>query len=267
MINNMTMLILSCDAFSDLWDGHVKMLEKNWPDRDMPTYIVTDAPTDKKYNNVKILSAGTECEWSDRLAFALEHVKTDYVFITLDDYFLIKKVESKGIFDLTDIMKVEGIDYLRLFKRPKRLTLSEIPGYGKIYRIDTSRSYGVNLYSGIWKKSFIEYCTKKPLNAWKFEVSLYKRAVEYGAKGAVSRRNEFVILDVVRKGKLLRKAARYFKKHPGIYEGDRPVNTRRYEFKLTVQQQLSRHLPTPVKNKLKAFLTKHGKEFYSNEAE
>lgn len=33
MKKNMTMLILSCDKFSDLWDGHIKLLEKNWPDQ------------------------------------------------------------------------------------------------------------------------------------------------------------------------------------------------------------------------------------------
>lgn len=45
----MTMLILSCDKFSDLWDGHIKLLEKNWPDRDMDTIIVTDAPSHRDY--------------------------------------------------------------------------------------------------------------------------------------------------------------------------------------------------------------------------
>ena len=55
MSKNMTMLILSCDKFSDLWDGHIKLLEQNWPDRDMETYIVTDAPTDKKYTGIRII--------------------------------------------------------------------------------------------------------------------------------------------------------------------------------------------------------------------
>lgn len=31
--DQMTMIILSCDKFSDLWEGHVKLLEENWPDR------------------------------------------------------------------------------------------------------------------------------------------------------------------------------------------------------------------------------------------
>lgn len=266
-MKNMTMLILSCDKFSDLWDGHIKLLEQNWPDRNMQTYIVTDSPSKKSYPGIKILSAGTEVEWSDRLAYALKYVDTDYVFITLDDYFLIKKVEDRSMVALMEMMEKENIDYIRLFPRPKRATREELPGYKGINMIDTACDYSVNLYSGLWKKAFIENCVRIPLNAWKFEVSLHKRAEEYGASCVVSHRNEFVILDVVRKGKLLHKSAAYFKKHPGIYNGKRETNTWRYEIKLTIQQQVARHLPWGLHQWLKHVMTKAGMHFYSDEAE
>ena len=266
-MKNMTMLILSCDKFSDLWDGHIKLLEQNWPDRDMRTIIVTDAPSEKSYPGIEILAAGTEAEWSDRLAFALKHVETDYVFVTLDDYFLIKKVHNASIVDLMAMMEKEKIDYVRLFPRPKRATKEELPGYKGIRKIDTTCNYSVNLYSGLWKKAFMESTVRVPKNAWQFEVLLHKRAEEYGANCVVSLRNEFQILDVVRKGKLLHKPAAYFKKHPGIYEGDREVNTWEYEIKLTIQQQVSRHLPKWAHDRVKGFMKKLGHHYYSDEAE
>ncbi|MBR0081783.1 MAG: hypothetical protein IJP98_03465 [Clostridia bacterium] len=266
-MKNMTMLILSCDKFSDLWDGHMKLLEQNWPDRDMTTYLVTDAPSEKQYPGVKILPAGTETEWSDRLAYALQLVKTEYVFITLDDYFLIHSVDDRKIADLLTMMEREKIDYVRLFPRPKKATKEALPGYAGIRRIDTSYNYSVNLYSGLWKKAFLESTVKKPKNAWQFEVSLHLRAQEYGAKCVVSGRNEYAILDVVRKGKLLHRSAAYFRKHPGIYEGNREVNTWAFEIKLTMQQLAARHLPTPIKNKVKAFMKKRGRHYYSDDAE
>ena len=184
MSKNMTMLILSCDKFSDLWDGHIKLLEQNWPNRDMETYIVTDAPSDKCYQGIQIINAGADVEWSDRLAYALKQVKTDYVFITLDDYFLIKKVDDQSIVDLMNMMNQESIDYVRLFPRPKKATMEELPGYKGVHRIRTTGDYSVNLYSGIWKKQFAESTVRIPLNAWKFEVSLHKRAEEYGANSS-----------------------------------------------------------------------------------
>ena len=267
MSKNMTMLILSCDKFSDLWDGHIKLLEENWPDRDMETFLITDAPTDKCYPGIQVVNAGADVEWSDRLAYALKQVKTDYVFITLDDYFLIKKVDDQRIVELLEMMEKENVDYVRLFLRPKRATREELEGYSGIYKIDTSCDYSVNLYSGLWKKNFMESCVRIPLNAWKFEVSLHKRAEEYNANCVVSLRNEFQILDVVRKGKLLHKSATYFKKHPDLYKGERGTNTWEYEIKLSIQQFVSRHLPWGLHQWLKRFLTKHGMKFYSDEAE
>ena len=122
------MLILSCDKFSDLWDGHIKLLEQNWPDRDMETYIVTDAPANKSYPKVQIINAGTDAEWSDRLAYALKRVKTGYVFIL--HWTIIsssKKVEDQSIADLVDMMEKEGTLTMcgysnGLRRRPERRT-------------------------------------------------------------------------------------------------------------------------------------------------
>ena len=266
-MKNMTMLILSCDKFSDLWDGHIKLLEQNWPDRDMTTYIVTDSPSDKHYPNIEILSAGTEVEWSDRLAYALKHVDTDYVFITLDDYFLIKNVDDQSIASLMDMMEKENIDYVRLFPKPERATKNELTGYSGIYQVDNNIQYCVNLYSGVWKKSFLESTCKTPETAWRYEVSLSKCARDYGAMCAVSSRNEFVILDVVRKGKLLHKAAKYFRMHPGIYKGDRQINTWKYEMTLGFQIFMADHLPLWAHKPAKKIMNLFGKSFFSDAAE
>ena len=262
----MTILILSCDKFSDLWDGQIKQLEKNWPDRDMETFVVTDAPTDRHYEGIRILSAGTEPEWSDRLAFALREVKTPYVFLTLDDYFLIEPVSTAQIETLVETMEAQKLDYLRLFPRPKSATLEELPGCKGIRRVDTTKNYSVNLYAGIWKREFAEYTVAKPLNAWRFEVSLPKRALDYGASCAVCTDKVYQILDVVRKGKLLHKSAAYFRKHPGIYEGDRETNTWSFEAKLWCKTMAGRHAPKPVKNALKKFLRKRGHTFFTDES-
>ena len=102
--NQMTILIMSCDKFSDLWDGHVQLLEQNWGDRGMKTYLVTDKESDKTFEHVTILSTGEDKEWSERLKCALEQVTTEYVFITLDDYFIIKPVSNEKISNILSIM-------------------------------------------------------------------------------------------------------------------------------------------------------------------
>ena len=265
MREKMSVVIISCDKFSDLWDGQVKLLEQNWPDRDMNTFIVTDAPTTKQYPGITIISAGAELEWTERLAYALKQIETDYVFITLDDYYLIKKVDNQSIVDILSIIEKERFDYMRLYKRPRKAVSRKVDGYPKIFHLDITKNYSVNLYVGIWAKSFLESTLKKKKNVWLYEASLFLRAQEYGAKCAVSHRNEFQILDVVRKGKLLHKAAYFFKKHPGIYTGNREVNSMEYEIKLAIQTMVSKATPLWLKGRIKAFMSKRGHRYFSDQ--
>lgn len=264
--DKITCLIFSCDKFSDLWDGNLKLFRENWPERDFETYIVTDKPTDRTFPDVKIIAAGADMEWSDRLKYALEFVKTDYVFVTLDDYFLIKKVDNNRMEQLVDLLDVGRYDYLRLFPDPVRSAKEELPEYKGIHRIDNTYEYSVNLYQGIWNYKFLEYCVKTPKNAWHFEVELRDSAIQFNANCLVSFNDEYKVLDVVRKGKLLRNAARYFKKNPGIYNGNRPVNSWWYEFTLGIKDWGQRHTPEcllPVARKILSYL---GFKFYSTQS-
>lgn len=265
-MNKVTMLILSCDAFSDLWEGHIQLLEKNWHDRNMKTYIVTDRETDRKFSNVEIIAAVDQPEWSDRLKYALKFVDTEYVFVTLDDYFLIEPVDNQKMLKIIRMMDKERFDYVRLFKRPKCATREKIPEYPGLNRIDTNEVYSVNLYSGIWKKDFLAKTTNQSLSAWKYEVRLARVAREYNAHCVVSHNREFVILDVVRKGKLLHKSAKYFKKHPGIYRGHREVNTWSYEIKLGIRTFGARHAPKFVVNAARNFMIRRGHHYFSQDA-
>lgn len=261
--DKITCLIFSCEKFSDLWDGNLKMFRENWPERDFETYIVTDKPTDCTFPDVKIIAAGADMEWSDRLKYALEFVKTDYVFVTLDDYFLIKKVDNARMEQLVDLMIKDNYDYIRLFKNPTRATGNKVESVDGLYHIINEANYSVNLYSGLWSKKFFEYCVREPRNAWMFEVKLHEQAVNFGARCLVDYHDDYKILDVVRKGKLLHNAARYFKKHPGIYEGDRELQSVTYELKLWWKTFVQEHTPDFLFNAVRAIYVKFGGQSFT----
>ena len=244
LADKVTCLIFSCDKFSDLWDGNLKLFRQNWPDRDFKTYIVTDKPTDRKFPDVEIIAAGADVEWSDRLKYALDYIKTDYVFVTLDDYFLIKKVDNSRMESFISLMEMEGYDYIRFYPRPKRATREQLKGWKGVYHVDTNCDYSVNLYSCFWRKDFLAFTVRESRNAWMFETSLSKQAGKYGAKCLCSYNQEYKILDVVRKGKILHAANKYFKQHPGIYEGDRELQSWLYELKLWIKTIMARYVPT-----------------------
>lgn len=261
----LTMLINTCDKFSDLWDTHIELLEKNWKERNIKTILVTDKETNKKYENVDIYSAGEKKELSERIESVLLNVKTEYILITLDDYFPIYKINSEAIENIISEMEENKLDYVRLFKRPNsNVKLSEKSSLYKIDLYDKRDSnYQVNLYVGIWRKEFLKKTVKEPLNAWDYELSLTKIARKENARCAMSKGKEFETLDVVRKGKLLHKAYRYLKKN-NLYNGPREVISWKIEWKINILTFIKDHTNQKIVDLGKSVLRKFGFKFYSD---
>ncbi len=246
--NKLTLLIHSCDKFSDLWPAHIKLLNQNWPDRGIRTILLTDKPRDDKYDGVEIIGAGDGKEITERIRHVLPLIDTEYVLVTLDDYFPIYPIDTAKIERLVTVMNKVGYDYIRLFKEPTCCNLSRTSDKD-IFSFTLDNEYVVNLYVGIWRKNFIaNTLSEKSLSAWDYEVSLTPIAAQLSAKCAMSIGNEFPILDVVRKGKILRNAAQFLNRH-GLYNGDRPIRTRKETVLLYVKTQMRKLLsygPKPL---------------------
>lgn len=255
---DLTVMIQTCDAFSDLWEPHLRLLDRNWPDRP-ETWLVTDAPTNLRFPGVKVLSAGAGAHMPQRLVAALPYIESPYILLTLDDYFPIRPISTERLLSLVDIMEREGLDYIRLFSDPPSFQRME----NGLYAIDLSVDYAVNLYPGIWRKDFLEK-TLISADIWAYEVSLTHTARREQARCALSRGREFPILDVVRKGKLLHRAARYLKKQ-GLYRGRREVISWREELRILLFNTGKKLLPRPAAWWVKAFLRRRGFRFYSDE--
>lgn len=268
MINdNLSVIIMTCDAFSDLWEGQISQLKLHWKEHPLDMFLVTDKPTDRTFSDVTVLSMGNELEWSERLHGALKLVKTDFLFFTLDDYFLIEDVPNDLLNAYMKFMIERNYDYIRLFRRRKKFTGNKIEGLSGLRELDPDSVYAINLYAGLWRKDFMYKASEAKKNAWQFEVSLKRAGVAYNAKCAVCMRKDiYPILDVVRKGKLLRKADKYFKRHKGIYNGHRAVNTFAYEFKLNIRAFGVKYAPEFLVDTVRNFMIKRGHHYYSQDA-
>lgn len=257
--DKLTLIISSCENYSDLWDNHMELLNQNWPDRDISTIIVTDSQHDGVIEGCDIYSAGQGLEMPQRIKSFLFNVKTEYVLITLDDYYVIKTVDSNKIMRAIKLMDEASLDYLRFWPYPHEKGRKEFSK--KAYWIELNGNYKVNLYPGIWRKDFLESTLKDELSAWKYEVSLTSIAKNYGAKCAYSLNGEFPILDVIRKGKLLHPAKRYLDKH-GM-KLDREVISYPLEIKLNLLYYAKEIVPKPILRALKKVMVKKGYKFYS----
>ena len=262
-MTTVSLLISTCDKFSDLWDEHINLLRKYWIGDDWKIYLVTDKETSRKYKGVEIIVAGEEKDFPMRIKYASEHIETDYILLTLDDYFIINNVYEEKLRYLVYRANNDKIDYLKLYDR-RKTNPRKYESVESLLKIDLTKKYAITLYPAIWNRSFLHNSVSADMTAWKYEPSLTDYARRKNANCMFSHAGLFSILDVVRKGKVLNKANKYFRKH-GIDIGDRPLIKRRTEVKLAIMNYISWYTPRSVFIFGKRILRKFGKTFYSED--
>lgn len=254
-------LISSCDKFSDLWEWHIRLLKKHWIGELPEIYLVTDKETPIHYENVTIMSFSGD--FPIRIKKACSNIAAEYILLTLDDYYLIKDVNEKRMNSLIEYSLKQDLDYLLLYDRRYLKRKDRKP---LLYNteLDLNEKYSVNLYPAVWKRSFLINSVLKDTNPWKYEVSLTEYALKNAAKCEFNHAQVFIILDVVRKGKVLHPANRYFKQN-GIDIGDRPIISWVEEIKLNIMFFINWHFPRPIKNFIKKAAKCFGIHFYSDD--
>lgn len=258
--DKLSMMISSCENYSDLWENHITLLRENWPDRTIKATIVTDRKHDGELKGVNIFPAGDELEMPQRIKEFLPRINTEYVLITLDDYYINKPIENAKIIRAVKIMDKLSLDYLRFWPYPHEKR--RVDGLKNMHWIELEGNYKVNLYPGIWRKSFLEKTLKESLSAWEYEVTLTKIARECGARCAYSTNDEFPILDVIRKGKLLHPAKRYLDSRGMSLS--REVISYKQEIKLDLMYYGKEIIPKPILRVIKKILVKRGRTFISD---
>lgn len=259
-MKNVTLLISTCEKYSDLWDENIRLLNINWADRLIRTVLVTDCKHEDNYNMVEIFSAGDNVEMPQRIVNCLSTVETEYVIYCQDDYFLTEKISTATIEEMIRYMQEIDLDYLRLFSYPKGG--KKIDGFKNLKWLKLDRTYDVNMYPGIWKTSFLKKAFNRNVDIWHLEVSLTGFAISSGAKCAMVNANVFPFLDVVEKGKIHYKAVKYLKSRR--IELNREKMTFFDEMKHNILFHSRSLMPKKLFIFVKKTLKKAGKEFYSD---
>ena len=167
----MSVVVLSCDAYSDLWEDFFRFVHIYWKDIPYDFFLVSNNK-DFKAKGVKVIKAG-DSNWSTRARIALEQITTPFVMIFLEDYYLSEKVENIKIEKVISYIESERIDYYQLNIAAKE----DYPKWSNykeekyLYNIPKTRNYWVDTSVSIWNKNFLlELLGKEDYSAWKFEL-------------------------------------------------------------------------------------------------
>ena len=255
--NNITILINSCIAFSDMWNNVSFLFDKYWPNHPK-AYILTD----KDEPLFKLDKIVIDKDMSDRILLSLDKIDTKYIFLTFDDYYLKKPVSQKYLCNLIIEMESKDIDYCRIYNKIK--TKGKKDKLLKYKGMPLKDTYEVNFYPSIWRKDALKKVIKSGEEIWKLEARITRRAREQNLRCIyIKNKGVFDFVDVVRKGKYLRSAYRYLKKND-LYISDRKKRTVGETISLNLRTLISEHSPKRIKRFLKRRMNKKGKAYFSD---
>ncbi len=163
-----SVLVSSCDAYSDLWTPFFTLFWRNWPDCPYSVYLGTNCAhfADAR---VRTLNAGGDESWSKNLRFFLNQIDSEYVLLLLEDFFLTGSVSTTAVSEYVSTLDTLNGTLLRLFPNPP--PDSRVDGYAYVGSIHQLAPFRVSAQAGIWKRSRLLTLLRDEENAWEFELN------------------------------------------------------------------------------------------------
>lgn len=179
-LDDLTILVPSCDKYSVLWDPFFKLLFQNWPslntyNKNINILLVSNNKT-YKHSRVKSLQIKKERSWSDNMLEALENVDTKYVMIILEDYIINSPVDDKLLAKLYSFMRKNNGGYVAMAALNPETQYGVNTKLTKLVQLSKHCEYRTALQIGVWDKKMLQWLLKSGESAWLFETIGSKRS-------------------------------------------------------------------------------------------
>jgi hypothetical protein len=171
-MNNTAILVLSCDKYSDLWDGFFHQLKKNFI-TSAPIYLVSNFRTYKNplFPGLKVIQNGGDTNWSDGLKKVLDQIPERSVFILLEDIYIDSEVLLERYERLLNWFNQGEIQHLKYMGSPPAQAYIR----DDLYQYQIGMPYLVSA-CGLWNKNYLLSLLVSGENAWEFEINASYRA-------------------------------------------------------------------------------------------
>lgn len=230
-VSDVTILILSCDRYSDTWEPVAHSFAQNWPDCPYPVYLLTNH---KHFDNgtIKSIAVGDDRDWSSNLLKMLEQVTTKRVFLWMDDVFIGERVDTAAFQRIVSWAEREDAAFIRM--RPIPAPEHWRPdGLGEL---GPEASYRVSVFATLWKRETLNRVARAGETPWQFELDGTDRARALTGFYA-TRRAVFSHIHGIEKGLWLREAVTWLGRAGiGVDFGYRRQMTRREHILYQVRQ-------------------------------
>lgn len=113
MNKQLSIVVVGCDAYSDIAEYYLQFLRENWGDCPFQVFIATESHSFSDNEVVNIL-CGKDSTWTGRAIRAINSTDSQYILLTVDDIFMSEKVDTDEFIKILQFMKKERIKYYRI---------------------------------------------------------------------------------------------------------------------------------------------------------
>ena len=165
----LSVLVASCDAYSDLLTPFSELWRRFWPDCPYELVLATETqPVNASQLAFdRVVACGEMKSWGDRLVKAIDSIRTPAILMLCDDYLLNGDVDSAGVAKRLEHFFAHRALNLRLIPNPapsRTFRLEE--GLGEY---DKDTAYCLSTLTGIWDAAFLRSMAAGRNSIWEFE--------------------------------------------------------------------------------------------------
>jgi|GEM_PF-4791786 len=253
---NISFLTIGYDPYSEVWPHFFHFFNKFVPSNYQSVFVTVEEFKDKQQFERFIFAQSKSASYSDRLKAGLAKIDTEYVVLLLDDFIIASPFNYSIMELIRKTIDVDSPDFIELenFTSKPRVDYKKNKMIGSL---KFTNRYRINLQPAIWKTSFLRKIANNELaRPWEFEIYCHNLSLSdpnYGTYDArYCRKNLFVTINAIDKGKYTRPFARLLKKEGRTILGKMSVQTRLEHCKSRTKSFIGARTPNFLRKILKS---------------
>lgn len=218
-----SIVVCSSQKYRSLIEGFIFFFNKNWSDCPYDIFFSLEKESMKDSRGITFINS-ISGDWSTRLFQTLNIIKSDYIILMLDDYYIFNPVDSKFIQNAIYEMKKSNLDHLAFdFDSTNAFRKNLIQTSSKDFQLyalpKNILNYQYNVVcEGVYNRESLMRLLRKNESPWEFEHYASLRSVlnrNFSSGRVITNYNPlgYIIGGVVMKGDIRQEAKKYFSKY------------------------------------------------------
>ena len=168
---NVTLVVNTCDSYSDLWELFYLALNEYWPNRTITMLYNTELKTELGFSASNCIVHQSQAQhWGGRLIETLDDVETEYVLMVCDD-FIIEDHFDEGLLEQALMWMDKNKDISVFYLDDMKLEATrDVTSYDGFELINDKSEFRLNTAPGLWRREDLKLFTGKEDSPWAWEV-------------------------------------------------------------------------------------------------